>query len=570
MNIISLRSASRTAFRPLLLILLWLVTATAAWSQKVVYPDAEWQTAVHGLAPKVQRRVDEYVHALDTTGLMIVQHGRVVYQYGDVQALSYLASSRKSVLAMLYGPYVANGSIRLDRTIKDLGMSDLGGLLPIEERARVVDLISARSGVYHPASNDGDSLDAAPKRGSQEPGSYWLYSNWDFNAAGAAFERMTGKDIHDALRDDLAIPIGMQDFQRERQHKRGDLTRSQYPAYHMWLSTRDMARLGYLMLRHGRWRDRQLIPEDWVSHITSVVTPRTELHPAYLQGLPFGYGYMWWIWDSPAATGPFEGAYTAWGAYGQYITVLPQLDMVVAHKTVPINREVTIGDYLRLLDRLTGMAPASEKILPVLWEKGEDAAFVVGRRLQVQPKGRIVDESDLSAVGMALLHSGQTGRAEQVLKLNARLYPDYVRAFLALSRCQTAAGEISLARESIQKALTIQANYAPAKIQCARLGLPVEGHNPIKLSVDKLRPFLGVYRSKDTRYVVESQDGHLLIHAYQDGELNDEFQAFADAGRNFFVPADGTVIRFGIGANGLAETMDGTMGKETWHATRSP
>ena len=43
----------------------------------------------------------------------------------------------------------------------------------------------------------------------------------------------------------------------------------------------------------------------------------------------------WWVWDAPdvpgTLTGPYQGAYTAMGAWGQYLTVLPALDMVVAH-----------------------------------------------------------------------------------------------------------------------------------------------------------------------------------------------------------------------------------------------
>ena len=200
--------------------LLLLSMSGCATSPKRVFPAANWEYDKAGLSPKVIREADTLVHTLDTTGLMVVKDGKIVYEYGNVTEPVYLASARKSVLSMLYGPYVANGTIRLDATLEDLDMSDVGGLLPIEERATVLDLITARSGVYHPASNDGDLLEFAPKRGSQEPGSYWLYSNWDFNAAGAAFERMTGKNIYDALRDELAIPIGMQDF-RPRTTKEG-------------------------------------------------------------------------------------------------------------------------------------------------------------------------------------------------------------------------------------------------------------------------------------------------------------------------------------------------------------
>ena len=348
-------------------------------STEPVFPGADWERETNGLSPETVRGVDAFVHTLDTTGLMVVKNGRAVYEYGDVKRLSYLASTRKSVLSMLYGANVAGGKIRLDATLKELGMSDVGGLLPIEERAKVVDLITARSGVYHPvtqgigllyelrfsacpgvfrpAPDNGSSK--APKRGSKEPGTFWRYYNWDFNTAGAAFERMTGKNLDDALRDDLAIPIGMQDFDRERQQKSGDMTRSQYPAYHMVLSTRDMARLGMLMLRQGKWRDRQIIPAEWVRRSTSVRTSMDELHHAgSVEVDRFGYGYLWWVWEGPLATGPYRGAYTSMGSYGQYITVLPALDMVVAHKSCPPG-DVSANDYLRLLDLLTGERPAS-------------------------------------------------------------------------------------------------------------------------------------------------------------------------------------------------------------------
>ncbi len=329
---------------------LLLVDSTHLVAAEPVFPGVNWERDTNGLSPETVRGVDAFMHTLDTTGLMVVKNGRVIYEYGDVKKPSYLASVRKSVLSMLYGPYVASGKIRLDATLKELGMSDVGGLLPIEERAKVIDLITARSGVYHPV-DEGDDPSKTPKRGSKEPGTHWMYNAWDFNAADADFARMTGKNIYDALRDDLAIPIGMQDFNRKAQYKVEE-TYSQYPVYHMVLSTRDMARLGLLMLRQGKWRDRQIIPADWVRRSTSVRTPSVEMQDSDL-----GYGYLWWVWED--ATGPYHGAYTATGSFGQFITILPALDMVVAHKTLHTGN-VRAGRYLRLLDLLTGKQPASK------------------------------------------------------------------------------------------------------------------------------------------------------------------------------------------------------------------
>ena len=322
-----------------------------------VYPASSWERVD---APESARysseelaSLTEYVETLNTTGLLEVVGGEVLFEYGDLGELSYLASVRKSILAMLYGNYVADGSIDLSKTMGDLEMNDHGGLLASEEEATIEHLITARSGVYHPASNGGDSSADAPPRGSQEPGTYFLYNNWDFNAAGAAFEKESGRDIYDALETDLAIPIGMQDFERSEQEKSGNLQRSLYPAYHIWLSTRDMARIGYLMLREGNWAVEQIVPRDWVGKITSIVTPVEEMNPEGVRQGPFGYGYMWWVWDGPQAEGAFQGAYSARGAYGQFITVLPELDMVLAHKTaIPPQRTTQWGEYMGIIERL--------------------------------------------------------------------------------------------------------------------------------------------------------------------------------------------------------------------------
>ena len=307
----------------------------------LVFPGQDWDRIAKpesiGYSSARLEALRGWLGSLDTTSMLVSVGGRSLFEYGDLSRLSYLASVRKSVLAILYGKYVENGTIPLGRTLRELEFTDVGGLLPAELEATIEDVITARSGVYHPASNSGDDTASAPPRGSQRPGTYQLYNNWDFNAAGAIFEKLTGREIYDAVETDLARPIGMQDFDRARQRKSGDATRSQFMAYHMWYSARDMARIGLLMLRQGEWAGKRLVSREWTRRISSLVTPLNEMNPprhrALGSGLRWGYGYMWWVWDAPRSPGPYTGAYTGIGAGGQYITVLPELDMVVAHKT---------------------------------------------------------------------------------------------------------------------------------------------------------------------------------------------------------------------------------------------
>ena len=330
---------------------------TEATTARAVFPAGDWERVDRpesvGWKAADLDTVRARLSKLSTTGFMAIVGGRVLMEYGDVQLVSYLASVRKSILAMLYGNYVASGTVRLEKTLAEMGIDDIGGLTTEEKQATIRDLLTARSGVYHEASNAGDDLASAPPRGSQPHGTYMLYSNWDFNAAGTAFELETGRNIYDALNTDLAQPLGMRDFNRASHRRSGDSTKSKHLAYHINLSTRDMARIGYLMLREGNWNGRQLVPRTWVREITRAYTPVTEMNPSRRRAGPFGYGHLWWVWDGPHATGGYRGAYTGLGAVGQQIAVLPVLDLVVVHKTQPgAGRSVSHAQFLEALDVL--------------------------------------------------------------------------------------------------------------------------------------------------------------------------------------------------------------------------
>ncbi len=311
-------------------------------AQDMDFPSDLWQrydtVERAGFSEKGIKALDQTVSSMNTHSMMVITNGKVAYEYGDLETTTYVASVRKSVLAMLYGPYVKDGTINLDATLSDIGIDDAQGLLDIEKQATIDHLVTARSGIYHPASNGGDNTADAPERGSQQPGTYFLYNNWDFNASGAIFEKLTGKNIYDALNDQMVGPLNMQDFDLQKHlddGKTGNLERSHFPAYHMHFSTRDLARVGHLMLNKGVWDGQRLYDEAWIEKIVSTVTPKSDMNPMSVRQGDFGYGYMWWVFDKDTNAPEYEGAYAGRGHYGQYLVVLPKLNMVISHKTMP-------------------------------------------------------------------------------------------------------------------------------------------------------------------------------------------------------------------------------------------
>lgn len=259
---------------------------------------------------------------------MIVHDGLVVAEWGDVSRKSNLHSGRKSFMSALIGIAVARGQIHLDDTLAQLGIDDNEpSLSPIEKGATVRMLLEARSGVYHPSVYETAAMEASkPPRYSHPPGTFWYYNNWDFNTVGAIYEKATGEDIFKALQTEIADPIGMQDYRPSDGHYVSGGFATRYPAYPLNMSARDLARFALLYLHNGRWRDRQIVPAEWVAESTH----------SYSDTPTGGYGYMWWT--SVPASGPrgpkvalLRPTYWADGYLGQYAVVVPSLDLVVVN-----------------------------------------------------------------------------------------------------------------------------------------------------------------------------------------------------------------------------------------------
>jgi CubicO group peptidase (beta-lactamase class C family) len=279
----------------------------------------------------------DYAATLNTAALVIVQDGAIVDQWGDV-AKEYLCHSiRKSFLSALYGIAVNEGKIDLSKTLADLGIDDNEPSLTAEEkRATVHDLLKARSGIYHPALAETPSMKAVkPLRGSHSPGTFWYYNNWDFNALGTIYEKLAGEKIHESFERRIAQPIGMEDFTAaDGSYSKGP--DSIHPAYPFRMSARDLARFGVLFLNQGRWGAREIVPAKWVADSVKTWSDAS----AYGSS---GYGYMWWV---------DRNSYSARGAGGHYLTVIPAMNLVVVHRVDTFVPGNSVGgrDIHKLLD----------------------------------------------------------------------------------------------------------------------------------------------------------------------------------------------------------------------------
>ncbi len=274
--------------------------------------------------------IRELTENLGSAAVLIVTDGKVVFSYGDVAANFRAHSIRKSFLSALYGIAVTEGRIDSTKTLLELGIDDKTALTESEAQATIADLLKCRSGVYLAAASEAPSQrESRPKRHEYAPGTHWYYNNWDHNVLGSIYRQETGTDIFEAFQRQIAIPIGMRDFDLNKMRYQYE-EMSVHPSYKFRLSARDLARFGLLYLNKGLWRGRQVIPADWVETSTRAysVTGR--------KGTKGGYGMMWWVvMGSENRRESFleSGAYTASGLGGHRLTILPKINTVVVHRT---------------------------------------------------------------------------------------------------------------------------------------------------------------------------------------------------------------------------------------------
>ena len=283
--------------------------AAAAAAPELARAEPRWSAA--GL-----QAIREDARIQEIRGLVVLSGGKPVLTFGDPAAVDRIASCRKSFLSALYGIAVRDQKIDIDQTLGQVGIDDYARLTDIERGATVRQLLQAHSGVYIPSSAETAAMKAArPARGSHPPGTFWYYNNWDFNALGEIYQRLTGYSVFQAFEHQLARPLGFEDFDPMR-HARFDYdpTAPRFPAYDLWLSARDMAKFGQLYLQKGRWHELTTRPTA----------------PTGLEGIESGYGYLWWGDLDPKASGLPPGSYTAAGNGGRYIVVMPAIDTVVA------------------------------------------------------------------------------------------------------------------------------------------------------------------------------------------------------------------------------------------------
>jgi CubicO group peptidase (beta-lactamase class C family) len=157
-----------------------------------------------------------------------------------------------------------------------------------------------------------------------EPGTVYAYCSGGMNLAGGAVAAATGSWLPDFFDRHVARPLGI-----ERYHVNLMPTGQAYSGGGMYLRPRDLLKLGQTYLDGGVWHGRRIVSKHWVE----LSTARQIGGPD--DGTGDGYG---WHRSRLAANGRGYQEYEANGNGGQFVIVVPELELAVAF---------TAGNYMR-------------------------------------------------------------------------------------------------------------------------------------------------------------------------------------------------------------------------------
>ncbi len=333
-------------------------------------PGAHWQMYATpeeaGWSAEKLEEAEAYANEIGTAAFMVIQDGKVVDYWGDIDRRFMCHSIRKSFLSALMGVYVDQGIIDLSTTMEQLGIEDVHQLTDQEKQATIGDLLKARSGVYHPAAYETDAMKARrPERGTYKPNTFWYYNNWDFNTLCHILMMYSKKDFFLDFKERFADPLQLEDFRLEDTYYHLEAEHSQFPAYPFRMSSRDLARFGQLFLQEGQWNGGQIVSADWVAESTRSYSIDTRAKDR-------GYAYLWWT----NIYGTERPNYSAQGVGNQAIIVYPEENVVLVNRANTFEGErVDTDDLIELTKKVfaakNGTVKEMAKVKPLPHELDE-------------------------------------------------------------------------------------------------------------------------------------------------------------------------------------------------------
>lgn len=267
--------------------------------------------------------------------ILLVKNGRLIFEeyfYGyDRDTAHFQASVSKSITSILLGIAIDKNLVPDVKTKAYNLFSKYKGTKWIDQKYPISlqHLLTMTAGVdwdayTYPRSNplntthqmydSNDPVKFVLERNAVEtPGIKFNYNSGLTIILGEVIKKTSGMYVDEFSRQFLFRPLGISNFYWD---KFPNGTVQTDGGLH--LTPRDMAKIGYMMLKNGKWRDQQIVSKEWAIESTKAHTTHD---------LGYGYGYQWRSVKTTINNKEID-MFWASGHGGQRIFVIPTLDLI--------------------------------------------------------------------------------------------------------------------------------------------------------------------------------------------------------------------------------------------------
>jgi len=283
---------------------------------------------------------------------IILKNGYIVAQWGDVKRVDMTFSVSKSFLSTVAGLAADDHLINIDNRVSEYVWD---GKFDGEHNSKITwrHLLTQSSDWSGCLFDVCDWADRPPRQGTiddwknrklLEPGSTFEYNDVRVNLLAYSLLQVIRKPLPAVLREKIMNPIGASSTWRWYGYDNsfvnidGQMIESVSGGGHfgggIFINTLDQARFGLLFLRKGKWKNQQLISEQWVNSVNQPSIANRS------------YGLMWWTNEENRLGNVSKKIYSADGFGGNFIVVDNEHDLVIVARWLEPNK---IGELVRLV-----------------------------------------------------------------------------------------------------------------------------------------------------------------------------------------------------------------------------
>lgn len=289
----------------------------------------EWQHDTlenHNIDSNAIETVHQTIDQYPINAEVIARNGVIVDEYYkdgyDETSVFTLQSTSKSITSAIFGIAMEQGYIdSVDTPISTYFSQILNDGSDYRNQITVWNLLTHTTGLDASDTANWDAWLASSnwvdyvlnRPAVSRPGTTFNYFTGNTHLLSAIIGQTTGKTTYEFGKENLFDKLDMDSVECST-----DPQGISDGGNGFAMNVYDMAKMGQLYLNNGVWEGEQVIPAQWVQDSTTVQFDRSSGSA--------DYGYQWWV--RTFGNNNYH-AYFAQGHFGQYIFVVPELELVV-------------------------------------------------------------------------------------------------------------------------------------------------------------------------------------------------------------------------------------------------